>query len=56
MPRIAGTTEELYWRFLAAGLALAAVGSVFVRDRTELWIQLGATIATGVAIWGLIAV
>ncbi len=51
-----GTTEELYWRFLAAGLALAALGSVFVRDRTELWIQLGATLATGVAIWGLIAV
>ena len=50
-----GTSEELYWRFLASGLALAALGSVFVRDRTELWIQLGATIATGVAIWGLIA-
>ena len=49
-----GTTEELYWRFLAGGLALAALGSVLVRDRTELWIQLAATIATGVAIWGLI--
>ena len=49
-----GTSEELYWRFLAGGLALAALGSIFVRDRTELWIQLGATIATGVAIWGLL--
>ncbi len=50
-----GTTAELYWRFLAGGLALAALGSVCVRDRTELWIQLGATIATGVALWGVIA-
>jgi hypothetical protein len=49
-----GTSEELYWRFLAAGVALAALGGVFVRDRTELWIQLGATIATGVTIWRLI--
>jgi von Willebrand factor type A domain len=49
-----GTTEELYWRFLAAGLALAALGGVFLRDRTELWIQLGAAIATGVAIWGIL--
>ena len=51
-----GTVEELYWRFLAGGLALAALGSVFLRDRTELWIQLIAAAATGAAIWGLIAV
>ena len=51
-----GTTEELYWRFLAASLALAALGSVFLRDRTELWIQLVATSATAAAIWGLIAI
>ncbi len=50
-----GTAEELYWRFLAAGLGLAAFGSVCVRDRTELWMQLGATIATAVALWGLLA-
>jgi hypothetical protein len=49
-----GTTEELYWRFLAAGLALAALGTLFLRDRTELWVQLGATAATGAAIWTLI--
>jgi hypothetical protein len=40
-----GTVEELYWRFLAAALALAGLGSVFLRDRTELWIQLAATSA-----------
>ncbi|MBY0493642.1 MAG: VWA domain-containing protein [Cyanobacteria bacterium] len=50
------TAEDLYWRFLAGGLALAALGSVFLRDRTELWIQLAATAATAAAIWGLIAV
>lgn len=51
-----GTTEELYWRFLAAGLALAAAGSLFLRDRAELWIQLAGTAATGAAIWTLIAI
>jgi hypothetical protein len=50
-----GTVEELYWRFLAAGLALAALGGIFLRDRTELWIQLLAVIGTGAAIWGMIA-
>ncbi len=50
-----GTTEELYWRFLAAGLALAGTGALFLRERAELWIQLGATAATGAAIWTLIA-
>jgi Ca-activated chloride channel family protein len=51
-----GTAEELYWRFLAGGLALAALGTVFIGDRTELWIQLGAAIATAAALWGLITV
>lgn len=46
-----GTIEELYWRFLAAGLALAAIGTLFLRERAELWIQLGATAATGAALW-----
>ena len=50
-----GTVEELYWRFLAGGLAFAALGGVFLRDRTELWIQLIAAVATGAAIWGMIA-
>ena len=37
-------------------VAVAALGTLFLRDQTELWIQLGASIATGLAIWGLIAV
>ncbi|HYE87698.1 MAG TPA: vWA domain-containing protein [Vicinamibacterales bacterium] len=51
-----GTVEELYWRFLAAGLAMAAAGGVFLREKPELWIQLGAAVATAAAIWSLIAV
>jgi len=51
-----GTVEELYWRFLAGGLAFAALGGVFLRDRAELWIQLIAAAATGAAIWGLMAI
>jgi Ca-activated chloride channel homolog len=51
-----GTVEELYWRFLATSLVLAALGTVFLRERTELWMQLLAAAATGAAIWGLIAV
>ncbi len=49
-----GTTEELYWRFLAGGLAVAGAGALFLRDRTELWIQLAASLATAAAIWTLI--
>jgi Ca-activated chloride channel family protein len=49
-----GTTEELYWRFLAAGLAFAAAAAVFTRERAALWIQLagavGAALAAGTVI------
>jgi len=51
----AGTVDELYWRFIAAAVALAAVGALFMRDRTELWIQLAVATASGVAVWRLIA-
>jgi hypothetical protein len=51
-----GTVEELYWRFLAAGLALAVLAGVFLRDRTELWMQLAAAAATAATIWGLVAI
>jgi hypothetical protein len=44
-----GTVKELYWRFLAAGLGFAALGAVFLRERTELWIQLIAAAGTGAA-------
>jgi hypothetical protein len=50
-----GTTEDLYWRFLAGSVGLAAVGSLFIRERAELWVQLLGATAAGAAIWGLIA-
>jgi hypothetical protein len=51
-----GTVEELYWRFLAAGLALAALGGLFLRDRVELWLQLAAAGGTAAATWSVIAI
>ena len=46
-----GKTEELYWRFLAAGIGLAALGMLSVRDRTGLWLQLGGAAAAAAVIW-----
>ena len=39
------TGTELYWRFLAAAVALAAIGLLFLRERAELWLQLGGAAA-----------
>lgn len=50
-----GTTEDLYWRFLAGALGLVAFGSIFIRERTELWMQLLGAAAAGAAVWTLIA-
>jgi hypothetical protein len=48
-----GKVDELYWRFLAAAITLAAIGALFLRDRVELWIQLTAAAGTGAAMWRL---
>lgn len=41
-----GQVQELYWRFLAAGVALAAAGIIFLREPVELVLQLaGALLA-----------
>jgi hypothetical protein len=45
-----GQVQELYWRWLAAATALAAVGTVFLRDRAELGLQLAAAVATALAL------
>jgi Ca-activated chloride channel family protein len=50
-----GTVEELYWRFLAAAIGLAALAALFLRERAELWIQLAATIGTVMVVVRLIA-
>lgn len=51
-----GTTEDLYWRFLAGALGAAVVGTLFIRERPELWMHLLATTAAGLAIWSILAV
>ena len=45
-----GTIEELYWRCFAAATLLAALGSVFLRERTELGLQLTAAVATALVL------
>ena len=42
--------QELYWRFLAAGLAVASIGALFLRERAELGLQLAAALASAVAL------
>ncbi len=51
----AGSVDELYWRFLAAAMGLAAVAVLLLRERAELWIQLAASVGTAVLVLRLIA-
>jgi Ca-activated chloride channel family protein len=46
-----GTVDELYWRLLAAAMALAALGAMMLRERAELWLQFTAATATTVVLW-----
>ena len=46
-----GTVDELYWRFLAAAMALAALGALLLRERAELWLQLAAATVTAAVLW-----
>ena len=46
-----GTVDEWYWRFLAAAMALAALGALMLRERAELWLQLAAATVTTVVLW-----
>jgi Ca-activated chloride channel family protein len=45
-----GQVQELYWRFLAGGMAVALAGAVFLRERTELGLQLAIALVTAVAL------
>ena len=47
----AGTVDEWYWRFLAAAMALAALGALLLRERVELGLQFAAATATTVVLW-----
>ncbi len=42
--------EELYWRFLVIGAVLAVIGFLFLRERSELWIQLVGGVAVLLAL------
>jgi hypothetical protein len=46
-----GAVDELYWRFLAAAMALAALGALLLRERAELWLQFAAATVTTVVLW-----
>ena len=50
-----GRAEELYWRFIVAGAALAAFGLLFVRERAELWMLVAAVFASTVGLWGMLS-
>jgi hypothetical protein len=36
--------EELYWYFISFAAAFVVVGLIFIRERTQLWIQLVAAV------------
>jgi hypothetical protein len=41
--------EELYWRFIVAAGLMPLVGLLFLRDRSELWIQaIGAAVVLAI--------
>lgn len=42
--------EELYWRFLVMAAVFAIVGVVFLRERSELWLQLAGGLAVLLAL------
>ncbi len=50
-----GRVEELYWRFIVAGAALAAFGLLFVRERAELWMLVAGASASAVGLWAVLA-
>ncbi len=49
-----GRVQDLYWRFLAAGVALSVAGTVFLRERTELSLQVAAALATAAGLLGVL--
>ena len=49
-----GKVEELYWRFLAAAVAVAAIGAIFLRERAELVMQVAGAGLTALSLAGLL--
>jgi len=52
--RVEETTEDLYWRCLAAAAALICLGFVFLHERTEMWIALVGSAAVTWFVFALI--
>ncbi len=50
-----GAVDELYWRFLAAAVALAALAALLLGETTELWLQFAGSALTAVALWRFFA-
>lgn len=46
-----GSVEELYWRFLAAAVALALIATWFIGDTVELRLQLGAATLIALSVY-----
>jgi Ca-activated chloride channel family protein len=49
-----GKIQELYWRFLAAAVAAAAIGAIFLRERAELVMQVAGAGLTALSLAGLL--
>lgn len=49
-----GKVEELYWRFLAAAVATAAIGAIFLRERAELVMQVAGAGLTALSLAALL--
>ncbi|MDO8681469.1 MAG: VWA domain-containing protein [Acidobacteriota bacterium] len=49
-----GKVQELYWRFLAAAVAAAAIGAIFLRERAELAMQVAGAGLTALSLAGLL--
>ncbi len=50
-----GRVEELYWRFIVGGVALAAFGLLFVRERAELWMLVAGAAASALGLWRILS-
>ncbi|MEQ1868717.1 MAG: VWA domain-containing protein [Vicinamibacterales bacterium] len=46
--------EDLYWRFIAAATFFPLLGLVFLRDRSELWLQTLGALAVTVGLFALL--
>jgi hypothetical protein len=46
--------EELYWYVLSAAAAIAALGVIFLRERSEMWIQVVGVSVVLITVYGLL--